>query len=112
RLTTNIIAGEKAFASELGSLPAVDDDQRAAAWGSRAAAGLATATAQPALDSELREKLERCPVATLSQQMRRLGLNSVSIDGVRALHPEAKMVGVAKTLRFIPGREDLFRRHG
>src|SRR5690606_26329428 len=30
----------------------------------------------------------------------------------RPLHPEAKLVGVAKTLRFVPNREDLFGSHG
>ena len=28
------------------------------------------------------------------------------------MHPDAKLVGTARTLRFVPGREDLFARHG
>ncbi len=52
------------------------------------------------------------PVAGLSAQLRKRGLNNVSIDGVRPLHPEAKLVGTAKTLRFVPHREDLFASHG
>lgn len=71
-----------------------------------------TNTPTSALDAALREKLERCPVAGLSAQLRRRGLNTVTIDGVAPMHPQAKLVGTAKTLRFIPAREDLFESHG
>lgn len=64
------------------------------------------------LSPELRAKLEQVPVAGLSAQLRKRGLNNVTIDGVRPLHPEAKLVGTAKTLRFVPNREDLFDSHG
>jgi regulator of RNase E activity RraA len=52
------------------------------------------------------------PVAGLSAQLRKRGLNNMTIDGVRPAHPEAKLVGTAKTLRFVPSREDLFASHG
>ena len=61
---------------------------------------------------ELRAKLEAVPVAGLSAQLRKRGLNNVHVDGVRPLHPEAKLVGIARTLRFVPNREDLFASHG
>jgi regulator of RNase E activity RraA len=64
------------------------------------------------LSAGLREKLQRAPVAGLSAQLRKRGLNNASIDGVRAMHPGAKLVGTARTLRFIPNREDLFESHG
>jgi hypothetical protein len=54
------------------------------------------------LDPELRAKLEVAPVAGLSAQLRKRGLNNMTIDGVRPVHPEAKLVGTAKTLRFVP----------
>ena len=108
RLRTTVVQGERAFDPALGSLPAADDLQRAEAWGSREAAGLPT----PGLDPELRAKLERAPVAGLSQQLRKRGLDNVTIDGVRPLHPGAKLVGLARTLRFVPNREDLFDSHG
>ena len=60
----------------------------------------------------LRAKLERTPVAGLSAQLRKRGLDNVTIDGVRALTPGIKLVGTAKTLRFVPNREDLFASHG
>ncbi len=120
RLVTTVTQGSASFDESLGSLPAVDDTQRAEAWGSREAAGL-TPTAAGAqkgetpgagLSPELREKLQRVPVAGLSAQLRKRGLNNVTIDGVRPMHPGTKIVGTAKTLRFVPGREDLFQSHG
>ncbi|WP_243074146.1 fumarylacetoacetate hydrolase family protein [Microbacterium sp. SS28] len=109
RLVTTVVEGpDAAFDASLGSLPAVDDVQRAEAWGSQAAV-----PPQPAgLDPALRAKLERTPVAGLSQQLRKRGLNNVTIDGVRALTHGSKIVGTAKTLRFVPNREDLFASHG
>jgi 5-oxopent-3-ene-1,2,5-tricarboxylate decarboxylase / 2-hydroxyhepta-2,4-diene-1,7-dioate isomerase len=109
RLVTTVMQGSASFDPELGSLPAVDDLQRAEAWGSPEAAGL---TETPVLDPALREKLLRVPVAALSGQLRKRGLNNVTIDGVHPMHPGTKIVGTAKTLRFVPGREDLFRSHG
>lgn len=126
RLVTTVIAGEgPGFDPGIGSLPATSDLQREEAWGSRAAAGLAgdpsTSSGTEAgsgtgrrtvLSAELRAKLARTPVAALSAQLRRRGLNNVTIDGVHPLHPGAKLVGVAATLRFVPNREDLFASHG
>jgi regulator of RNase E activity RraA/2-keto-4-pentenoate hydratase/2-oxohepta-3-ene-1,7-dioic acid hydratase in catechol pathway len=144
RLVTTVTQGAASFDAELGSLPAVDDTQRAEAWGSREAAGLPATTDSEAttavtrsgdvtgvgrnpadspvpvtspdavttLSPELREKLARVPVAGLSAQLRKRGLNNVTIDGVRPMHPGTKVVGTAKTLRFVPGREDLFASHG
>lgn len=120
RLVTTVVQGEAAFDAELGSLPAVDDLQRTEAWGSREAAGLPaepesspeTDSGTPGLSDALRAKLEAVPVAGLSAQLRKRGLNNVHIDGVRPLHPGAKLVGTARTLRFVPNREDLFASHG
>ncbi|KRD45275.1 hypothetical protein ASE38_14985 [Cellulomonas sp. Root930] len=108
RLVTTVTQGAHGFDDALGSLPAVDDVQRAEAWGSRAAAGLAPEGLSPAL----REKLMQAPVAALSAQLRKRGLDEVTIDGVRPMHPGAKLVGTARTVRFLPGREDLVARHG
>ncbi len=64
------------------------------------------------LTPALRAKLETAPVAGLSAQLRRRGLEGVFIDGVHALVPGQKFVGTARTLRFVPFREDLFASHG
>ncbi len=113
RLVTTVVEGSVPFDESVGSLPFVDDTQRAEAWGSREAAGLPAPEAPTSvLSPELRAKLERVPVAGLSQQLRKRGLDNVTIDGVRPLHPRAKLVGTARTLRFVPNREDLFASHG
>lgn len=109
RLVTTVVQGEVPFDPELGSLPSADDLQRTEAWGSREAAGLPP---EWRLGEELRAKLAAAPVAGLSQQLRRRGLNNVHIDGVRPLRPGTKLVGTARTLRFVPNREDLFDSHG
>ncbi|MEU7880064.1 fumarylacetoacetate hydrolase family protein [Microbispora bryophytorum] len=110
RLVSRVIDGPGGFDPAIGSLPSVDDLQREEAWGSREAAGLPAAA--PVISPGLRDKLLKAPVAGLSQQLRRRGLDNVSIDGLRATRPGTKLVGVAKTLRFVPNREDLFRSHG
>lgn len=111
RLVSTVVQGTHAFDATIGSLPAVDDAQRAEAWGSREAAGLPPA-APEGLSPGLRHKLERVPVAGLSAQLRKRGLNNVTIDGVRPMHPGTKIVGLARTLRFVPNREDLFAARG
>ncbi|MDQ0644769.1 fumarylacetoacetate hydrolase family protein [Microbacterium murale] len=111
RLVTTVTQGEVPFDETLGSLPAVDDTQRTEAWGSAEAAGL-TPTTSTALSPELRAKLEKAPTAGLSSQLRKRGLHSCFIDGVAANLPGTKIVGTARTLRFIPAREDLFKSHG
>ncbi|WP_456788824.1 fumarylacetoacetate hydrolase family protein [Cellulomonas sp. P5_C5] len=103
RLVTTVVQGEHRLDGALGSLPAVDDVQRAEAWGVPPA---------PGLTAEVRDKLLRAPVAALSAQLRKRGLNQVTIDGVRPMHPGTKLVGTARTVRFLPGREDLFASHG
>lgn len=122
RLVTTVTQGEVPFDEQLGSLPTVDDAQRTEAWGSAEAAGLAPgpstssetqhADASPALSAELRAKLLDAPTAGLSAQLRKRGHHSCFIDGVSANIAGTKIVGTAKTLRFVPFREDLFRSHG
>lgn len=113
RLVTRVVAGSDSFDPTLGSLPSVDDRQREEAWGSRTDAGLpASEPAAPALSSAVRAKLMEAPVAGLSQALRKRGLDNISIDGVGSVRPGTKLVGTAKTLRFVPNREDLFRSHG
>jgi 2-keto-4-pentenoate hydratase/2-oxohepta-3-ene-1,7-dioic acid hydratase in catechol pathway/regulator of RNase E activity RraA len=112
RLVTTVTQGDVPFDADLGSLPAVDDLQRTEAWGSREEAGLPAEATAPALSPELRAKLLEAPTAGLSAQLRKRGHHSCFIDGVAANIPGSKIVGTAKTLRFVPFREDLFRTHG
>lgn len=114
RLVTTVTEGTTAFA-DFGAQPKVDDLQREEAYGSREAAGLApevNAAIGPVLSPELKAKLESVATATLSSQLRKRGLNNVSIDGLQATRPDRKVVGLARTLRYVPNREDLFKTHG
>jgi 2-keto-4-pentenoate hydratase/2-oxohepta-3-ene-1,7-dioic acid hydratase in catechol pathway/regulator of RNase E activity RraA len=99
---------------EFGARPQVDDLQRAEAWGSAEAAGLAPAPA-PApfiLTEDLKARINSVGTATLSAQLRKRGVNNVSIDGLGSTRPDARLVGRARTLRYLPNREDLFESHG
>ncbi|APX01767.1 fumarylacetoacetate hydrolase family protein [Arthrobacter sp. QXT-31] len=114
RLVTTVEEGTTAFA-DFGAQPKADDLQREEAYGSREAAGLpadASAAVGPALSPKLKAKLESVCTATLSSQLRKRGLNNVSIDGLTATRPDRKVVGLARTLRYVPNREDLFKTHG
>lgn len=131
RLVTRIAEGTVPF-GDFGTKPAVDDLQRVEAWGSEAehaaavAAGRATPleaarsatettdAAEPAfeLTDELRAQLSSVAVATLSVALRKRGYHDVFIEGVFANHPGDRIVGRARTLRFIPARPDLFAEHG
>ncbi|WP_037319806.1 fumarylacetoacetate hydrolase family protein [Amycolatopsis orientalis] len=110
RLHTTVTQGIRSF-SDIGGLPEADDKQRAEAWGTPVVPEQEEEPA-PALGEELRAKLLRAPVAGLSAQLRKRGLNNVAIDGVRPNIPGSKIVGTARTLRFVPNREDLFKSHG
>lgn len=111
-----------------GALPKLTDADRIDAWGSAEAAGLAgdeaaageaapssaTGDNRPAsvLTPELTEKLKSVGTATLSVQLRKRGMQNCHIEGLTPTHPGAKVVGTARTLRFIPAREDLFKEFG
>jgi len=110
-LVSVVVDGPGNFDDALGNVPSVDDTQREEAWGSRQAAGLPEKDTS-ALPEALRAKLHQAPVAGLSQEMRKRGLNNVTIDGVRPTRPGTKLIGIARTLRFVPNREDLFASHG
>lgn len=111
RLVTPVSEGDIVLGAD-GAGFAVDDTQRAEAWGSAEAAGLAAEPAPFVLTDDLRAKLSSVGTATLSAQLRKRGYDSVSIDGVRPTHPGERMIGTARTLRFVPYRKDLFEAYG
>ncbi|MFG3381372.1 fumarylacetoacetate hydrolase family protein [Streptomyces sp. NPDC047999] len=90
-----------------GAMPRADAALRADAWGP----GRADEPG-PALDARLADRLRALATATLSSQLRRRGLHHMTIDGVRPTDPGATLVGTAHTLRYLPLREDLFKRFG
>ncbi|MEU1275798.1 fumarylacetoacetate hydrolase family protein [Streptomyces sp. NPDC005799] len=87
-----------------GAMPKADPAEREAAYG-------VAHEPEPLLDPLLAEGLRSVAVATLSAQLRSRGLPHMSIDGVRPV-AGGGMVGVAHTLRYLPLREDLFKRYG
>jgi 5-oxopent-3-ene-1,2,5-tricarboxylate decarboxylase/2-hydroxyhepta-2,4-diene-1,7-dioate isomerase len=109
RLLTEVTQGTVPLA-DFGATPRVDDVQREEAYGSREAAGLGPGLSP--LSPGLKKKLEGIATATLSSQLRKRGLNNVSIDGLQSTHPDRRVVGTARTLRYVPNREDLFLAHG
>jgi 5-oxopent-3-ene-1,2,5-tricarboxylate decarboxylase/2-hydroxyhepta-2,4-diene-1,7-dioate isomerase len=108
-LVTPIVEGRARF-SDAGAQPMVDETQRAEAWGLPAAA--ARTEKAFVLSDSLRAKLAGVSTATLSSQLRKKGLNNVSIDGLSSTRPDRRLVGGARTLRYIAHREDLFETHG
>lgn len=61
------------------------------------------------LDGETRDLLAGVSTATLATQLFRRGFRSRFMTGVHPLHPDLKLVGTARTLRYLPMREDLDR---
>ncbi len=130
RLVTTVTQGSDAFGS-FGNTPKTDDLQRIEAWGSEEAhaAAVAAGKATPldsandsnnggedpkatsALTPEIRELLDGVAVATVSAALRKRGYVDIFIDGVFPNHEGDRMLGTARTLRFIPFRPDLFKEH-
>lgn len=109
RLATRVTAGTVPL-PDFSAQPDVDDLQRTEAWGSAEKAGLETAPS--GVEPALAAKLSAVAVATLSAQLRQRGYNDASIDGVHPLVPGTRLLGVARTLRFIATRPDLAAAHG
>ena len=85
-----------------GAMPKADEEQRAAAYGNQA-------SKQPKATSDnLLAGLTQVATATLASQLRKRGLNSCTLDGLRTTHPTQRMAGYARTVRYLPLREDLF----
>ncbi|MGM1029356.1 MAG: fumarylacetoacetate hydrolase family protein [Actinomycetota bacterium] len=108
RLATTLRIGEHALPA-YSAQPKPTPEQWADASGRPIADFQAPAT--HVLDDELRAKLERVALATLSSGLRKRGLNNVSIDGLRSTQPGKRLVGTARTLRYVPNREDLIKSH-
>ena len=64
------------------------------------------------LTPELRAKIDAIAVATLTAQLQKRGVQNATIDGPRPIHQGRRVLGYAKTLRYVPKREDLFKEFG
>jgi regulator of RNase E activity RraA/2-keto-4-pentenoate hydratase/2-oxohepta-3-ene-1,7-dioic acid hydratase in catechol pathway len=96
-----------------GAMPRLTDDARDAAFGVNGQQNEAgSAVGLPVLPAALLEGLGQVSTATLASQLRKRGLNGLTMDGLRTTKPGRRMTGFARTLRYLPLREDLFARYG
>jgi regulator of RNase E activity RraA len=65
-----------------------------------------------ALTTERIEALKTIATSTLAHQMQMRGVRSAFFSGLKPLHPELRMVGRARTLRYVALREDLQQQYG
>ena len=56
--------------------------------------------------------MSKVSTATLASQLRKRGFNHVTLDRLLTTRPSQKMAGFARTLRYVPFREDLFAQYG
>ena len=59
------------------------------------------------LDAHTRRRLESVATATLAAMLQRRGVHTTFLSGLAPIKPGQRMVGRARTLRFVPIREDL-----
>ena len=64
------------------------------------------------LNPSTMDRLRAVSTATLSTQLRRRGIDNHVIAGLRPTRPDLRLVGFARTLRYLPLREDVFARLG
>jgi regulator of RNase E activity RraA len=85
-------------------MPRASGAERAAAYG----------TAGPPADGkpqDLLAGLRAVSTATLASLLRKRGLNGLTLDGLRSTRPGSRMAGYARTVRYLPLREDLMDRY-
>ncbi len=87
-----------------GAMPRADAASCEAAYG--AARGGPGDQPQAVLDG-----LRGVSTATLASLLRKRGLNGLTLDGLRSTRPGTPMAGYARTLRYLPLREDLLTRY-
>jgi 2-keto-4-pentenoate hydratase/2-oxohepta-3-ene-1,7-dioic acid hydratase in catechol pathway/regulator of RNase E activity RraA len=108
-LTTTATQAAEGF-KDFGNPTKVTDADRIDAWGDAEAAGLEPA-ANP-LTPEVRAQLEAAAVATLSTSVKKAGVENCTIAGLTATKGTRRVIGVARTLRYVPLRQDLFKQSG
>lgn len=93
---------------QFGAMPMMSDEARDAAFGLNGQSGCVP----PALSAQTLAEFTAVSTATLAYQLRRRGLNGLTMDGLRSTRPDRPMAGFARTLRYLPLREDLSGRYG
>jgi regulator of RNase E activity RraA/2-keto-4-pentenoate hydratase/2-oxohepta-3-ene-1,7-dioic acid hydratase in catechol pathway len=103
RLRSPIVAADYRLEPP-GAMPRADDAERSAAYGA--------APRPPARQQDVLAGLREVGTATLAAVARKRGLNTVTLDGLRSTRPGTRMAGYARTVRYLPLREDLSAAHG
>jgi len=94
-----------------GAMPRADDAERSAAYGAARGAAYGAGHQPPERQQEILTELGEVSTATLAAVLRKHGLNTVTLDGLRSTKPDTKMAGYARTVRYLPLREDLSETH-
>lgn len=100
---SNPVAEDPEPLAEIGAMPRVSAEMRAAALG-------VTAPRPVAVSRETLDTLGRVATATVTTQLQRRGIRSPFIAGLRPTRPDLRMVGFAHTVRYVPVREDVVER--
>jgi regulator of RNase E activity RraA/2-keto-4-pentenoate hydratase/2-oxohepta-3-ene-1,7-dioic acid hydratase in catechol pathway len=91
-----------------GAMPRVDDDSRSAAHGAAAVdPAAAVDRVEARFGTAARDGLQSVSTATLASQLRKRGLDGCMLDGLSSTKPGQRMVGFARTVSYLPLREDL-----
>jgi regulator of RNase E activity RraA/2-keto-4-pentenoate hydratase/2-oxohepta-3-ene-1,7-dioic acid hydratase in catechol pathway len=91
-----------------GAMPRLTEEARDAAFGVNGH----PAPGRPVPPAALLAGFSAVSTATLAAQLRKRGLNGLTMDGLRTTKPGQRMAGFARTLRYLPLREDLSARYG
>ncbi len=94
RIRNEVVEDEQPL-EPVGAMPKVDAATRAQALG-----------AAP-VEAETLDTLRRVSTGTLATQLQRRGIRTTFMQGLRPLRPDLRLVGVARTLRYVAVREDV-----
>ena len=87
---------------EIGAMPKVSPEMRAAALG-------VSAPRSTVVPGTVLASLREVSTATLTTQLQRRGIRNPFIAGLRPTRPDLRMVGIAHTVRYVPAREDVVK---
>jgi len=92
--------------AEPGAMPKADEAQRALAYGASQ-----PDEPVPGWDDVIAAVAE-VSTATLASQLRKRGYNGLTLDRLQSTRPSVTMAGFARTVRYVPFREDLSAARG
>lgn len=94
---STVVEADRALAA-YGAMPKTTDDARAFADAEPSA---------PAVTTETLEALRQVSTATLTVQLGKRGIAGTFLAGLQATRPELRLVGIARTLRYVAVRPDV-----